>query len=395
MNDQDLEKQLNNLPKMRLSLGADIKIRFRFFIVLGRKRLSGMTNLFQLKSFSLRLAMSMIIGLIVIFLPIYAYASSQVLPNNFLYPLRISLEQLELKLAGQGERQVKTLIKLADRRLIEAQALSQATGDVASQSSLIQTVNQAVKLDQQATAVIDQIKDEQPKDQAEQALVRARSQQVSKLNQIAGTVGIESDEKTLDAVALALDNLKEKINQPLKKLDENLSILIKEETRASSTEIIKEQAICPGKSSSSDCVKEGNIVSSTTIIKIEDGKNQLEKTDLPIRQEVQKQIATSSFEKLEREINKLKQDLSPSWYEPDDVKILFNRLHKKLDGARQALDEDKINSANGIIKSTRALTNNAESFLKKKHDNNLIENQDERSKDSIDGNNNREKPGND
>jgi len=373
MTNRELEKQLNRLTKAKLPLVADVKLRLKLFILFGQKKFNGFKNSL---GFKLRpvLAISLIFVLALVSLPVYAYASPKVNLANPLYPLKIGLEKIELKLASSDENQAKTLIKLADRRLAEADVLSKQN-DVSHNNALAQTIDQAVELDQQAVAVYDRPEAIVPDNQSQVMIDQAHQEQIEKLNNIAAGVGINADEKVVDSVALALDNFKAnngrpKQNTPAKA--DNLPVSHKE--IASSTNVASQPTNSAIASSSKQTTK-ADLIATTSANQINGPEiDRIDKTDKVITSQPNNPTPEESLNKVKQSVDKLKQDLSASPYEPGDLKILFERLDNKVNSAEQSLDKNKADSAGGIIRSTEALVNNAKIFLKKaKTDNSPVD----------------------
>jgi hypothetical protein len=71
------------------------------------------------------------VGALIIFLgttSTYAYASDQVLPGTFLYPLRLGLESIESRAVVTEDAKVTTQIKHLERRLAEDKLVAQRSG---------------------------------------------------------------------------------------------------------------------------------------------------------------------------------------------------------------------------------------------------------------------------
>lgn len=126
-----LERILNDLPKPELRFVADFKISsrlryhglFRNHLIV-RYRL-GLNNLSYAKILSGSFA------LIFLFCStaFYAYANEDVLPGSRLYPLKIAVENIEVKIAQSPVAKIQIYKKLSERRLKEAVILSHTETD--------------------------------------------------------------------------------------------------------------------------------------------------------------------------------------------------------------------------------------------------------------------------
>ena len=120
----NLEKKLNNLPRARLRRRADLRIRFRLYAAILKKRLAPEKMRF---SWNFRALAGSVLLLILIVVPGYAYAGVNVVPGDFLYPLKMKLEEIELSLARK-KKKVEIYAELSAKRLAEAKVLAATIG---------------------------------------------------------------------------------------------------------------------------------------------------------------------------------------------------------------------------------------------------------------------------
>ena len=65
-----------------------------------------------------------------------------------------------------------------------------------------------------------------------------------------------------------------------------------------------------------------------------------------------------------------KKDLPDEKYQADDVKILVDKLNGKIKKAQEALESGDLKKSDELIKTTKAITNNARYFIRKNKDRN-------------------------
>jgi Rad3-related DNA helicase len=146
--------------------------------------------------------------------------------------------------------------------------------------------------------------------------------QKEKLNKIASFVGIEGDEELVENIAVAMDDIAGKYYRSKGKKDE----------------VIKNAS-----SSSEKQEKEKK--------EKKDNNDSLENIE--------------RFTELKKNVKDLKDDLEGDNYDEMDIEVLFERLDKRIEDVKDGIESETPKNINGIINSTKALTNNAKHFIKK------------------------------
>jgi len=202
----NLEKQLNKLPKAHLSKKGDLKIRLRLYFFLGSEKLALIKRSMVAHKVSVSSAALIIFILsLIIIVPSYAYANENVIPGHLLYPIKRGLENIELNMSDSPEEKAETYVKLADRRLAEAKVMGELNENKVEPKVLANTINEAVEMDNKAKEEINLVKESKKASKVRSAVDKAQEQQVKKLVDIAQTVSIEAEEEVLDSVAMALE----------------------------------------------------------------------------------------------------------------------------------------------------------------------------------------------
>lgn len=345
----NFEKQLNNLPKARLSRRADFSIRYKLMLAGLKQNFSGLNfNFFA--TASLRPVIATVVILVLVFsgtASVYAYNSDQVTRASILYPVKRGLEQIESRFATTPAAQVQFHNKLAGRRIAEAQFLSDtsaasSSGITASstdetapfklqhENEFNDTLNDADNEIDQANEKAGEVTDQTELDQSLALLSDSHLNDLDKIQTIAGRVGLEGDDRTTDNLALILDNIKnhqQRIVRAISQFNGDLN------------QTGNDNSI---EASSSEAFSSGGGQASTT-----PGE------------------ASSSLDRVKGEISNLQTELSQGGrVSTKQIKRLTDRLNKKINQAETAIQSGDLNKFNGLLRATEALTNNGQHFLK-------------------------------
>lgn len=407
----NLEKQLNKLPRARLGKVADLKIRLRLYYFIISEKLALMKKAFVIRrtSFSYAVVAIIILSLVVV-VPGYAYASPDVIPGHVLYPVKRGLENIELNLPSAPENKAETYVKMADRRLAEAKAISETEEDEIKPSVLAQTINEAVEMNYKAKEEIALVKESKKAKEVKSKVSEAQEEQVETLITIAQTVGVEAEESVLDSVALALESISASSDQTEEYPEDAISEDVEKDEVGEEAKKIKddnrkvEQKAKKKKTRDiKSWIKKWTTPSSKDIdeeIEPED----FPATDAPENEEVKedkKEDVKQSLDNLEQDIIQLKEDLPNNKFRNDDIKKLFERLDIKFEKAQDAYEQNDHDKFNEIEQSTEALTNNGKYFLrfkdwqdmKKNNRGNFNNNEDDKDNDDdYDDNNSKKIP---
>ena len=310
----NLEKQLNNLPKKKLSMRADYSLRFKLFKAMWQKKADMYVQYFSFKRHLSPLIAALVLISLIVGVPGYAYANENVTAVHYLYGVKKAVEKIELVFAFSEEDKQEKQEKFITRRLNEAEILSQNTGVEEHDLALVETINDAMELKKEIKIIEKQEAESQDFAAKNKAAKNKEKEnkQIKTLTQIANTVGIKAEEEVLDTIAEALEMVKKA--QPDKEKKKNIN-------------------------------------------------------NKP-RAELQNNVIEQTINIVQDEIEKLNDNLENNGYRKEDVQILNKHLDTKIKKAKDAVEKNNINAAKSIIDTTAALTNNAKHFLKEKKDNN-------------------------
>lgn len=115
-----LEKTLNTLPRKKIPMMADLRLRWRIYKMTRPESIPLLKPVF-VAAFCVVLVFSSVSS--------YAYASENVTEGNPLYPIKRGLEKVELSLSTPKAKEEK-LIKFTKRRLNEMKRLTAVTNEV-------------------------------------------------------------------------------------------------------------------------------------------------------------------------------------------------------------------------------------------------------------------------
>ena len=360
----NLIKQLNNLPKAKLRRKKDLKLRFNLYkLIWQESKEKVVSSLAPPRQLKLAPTVAVVLLIFMISIPGYAYGSNNVTRGHVLYNIKKSIEELELNLTKSEEAKVKKYIKMAERRLEEAEVLS---GNDNSEDNLVSTINEAMDNSLEADLGLEDIFRDKDIEKMEKLLEKAKVEQEIILAGIAQTVGINVKEEVLNTVALALEttksNKKEELNRgQAKKFINNFP----EAGLSTATEEVSEEATATEEIS------------------------EAAKPPRPIEVSLDKrqpkifthEAAQQSLQILKDKVDGLKEELPAIEYETEDVTVLFKRLDERIQKAQEFIEEDKFSGFKGLLQSTTAISNNAKNFIKPKKEKNYNNERDENDED--------------
>ncbi|MDO8592674.1 MAG: DUF5667 domain-containing protein [bacterium] len=210
----NLEKILANLPKPKLRLKADLKIKSKLYYLILSKRLEKLFSQPAPRGQVYILKNSLAIALMIIIIfsgtSIYAYSSGEVMPGNRLYSLKRAMEKVEQQASITPAAKSQTYQKFSQRRLEEALRLSRrksSGGQISNadnqqvsaniQKNIAEAVSNLITAADTAAAI---------KNQAESLAAQSRiteraDSEVKYLNQIAAFAAFADDQEILDKVS--------------------------------------------------------------------------------------------------------------------------------------------------------------------------------------------------
>jgi len=342
----NLEKQLSRLPKARLSAKADANIRLALHRAIWQDKLMFL-RIWLSPSPRLAVLASVLIFLVVsMSLPVYAYASSSVTSDHFLYPVKRTVEKIELGLSFTPESKVETLIKISNHRLDEAFVLSEEKNDEALELSL----NEAIILNQRAQ---EELKNagEAKGVKIEKIINENKENQINKLKNVAEKIGVEAGDSVLEEVAVTLDYLKGD--------DENQDDVQEKETGNNNSFPISEEKMEERESSDVEQPVNGR--------QNQGNGNSVEKGNYykkPAQSTQNKSNLEADLEGVRKGVEELKNDLQKGELEQESVDTMVERLDDRIKKAEILIEEEELEDADMIIRSTEAIRNNAKHFIK-------------------------------
>lgn len=352
---QNLEKFLQNMPRKKFTLRGEGKFYFRFFLIVVKKEVERLVNLlfFSYKPMKILAKTILVVFIFAVVLSSYAYASSNIVRGDSLYGLKRAIENYQIKFADKPMEQVELYTKLAERRLAEAGELAKevagisqpvvslvypvfaqgdepATGEapvVEAVENFVTTVQEVSQNTEQAITAAEQISEPQQAAEALAVINTSQTSQTAELQTIAATIGPVAPEQTVEAVATTLQTTIEQQAQVQVSQEEVQNAI---ETKAAEVKIEIE---------TSQDVK---------LQKAEELKPAVE----------QKIGETKDL------VAKFKEDLLAAGVSTSTAEKLLNRVDTKLAKAEAALAGGNPHQAQGLLKATKALMNNAKHFVK-------------------------------
>ena len=213
----NLEKQLNNLPRKKLRLNADYLLRFKLYKAMWQKKAAIYIQYFSFKKHLSPLAITIVLISLIIGVPGYAYANENITASHYLYGVKKAVEKIELTLTFSKEKKQEKQEKFIIKRLNEAEILSKNTGVEEQNSALVKTIKEAMELRKKIVE-----KEIKPQGFTENKEIK----QIKTLKKIANTIGIKAEEKVLNVVVEALETVKKTkpINEKKKNIKQNINM---------------------------------------------------------------------------------------------------------------------------------------------------------------------------
>ena len=338
----NIEDQLNKLPQGKLSRKADWRLRLAFLKLKWQRQAADFYSLLVFRKMA-PVAIVIVLLLSIVFLPYYAYASDDVVRGNILYPIKQGIEKIELSLANTPEKKIEVFTKLAERRLAEVEKLSQEDSTAAN-DNLAATIDEITVLTVGADTEANSAQNQDKKKQIENKIAQIKEKQLDKMEKIANKFGLRASDNLLDSLAVNIDDLKKD-----KQENRGLSEVLSEVRIATSTKnyglFSRIRTITSGSTT----------ISTSTTITAKPGKVSIK---------IDQKIISESWNNANEQIGALKESLLTEGVGETELKDLFNKLDDRLNKAQEAIKSGNFNQANGLIKSTEALSNNAKHFLK-------------------------------
>lgn len=403
MNDYDIEKVLKKLPQPKLSRLADWRIRLQIYRHIWQKRFISWRiswhKVIVLQSNRLAYALIvLVLFCLVVVIPGFAYASPEVTRGHWLYPVKQAIEKVELAFPQSAPAKVATYEKMAERRLAEAAVLTKKP-EIKKPQAIVETIKEAVAFSDKAVVAVQQIATSTEKDKLDNLITAKQDEHMAELSAVAAQVGPANDDTVVDTIALALDKIKQvKVRTDKKiKFQRLPGLLPKLEIEQSATSTVATSTIITEPEEAKQ-VDEQTILEATAtkaLKEIPEGKNRPKiwqftkekSTTTPQKIENKnKAIVQENIENMKANIKTLKSNLESKPFDQNDVTALINRLNSKIKKAGQALNSGNLNQADDLLKTTEALTNNAEHFIKPKKE--QLQGQEDKSDNIKEGNNN-------
>jgi len=347
----DLEKQLNNLPKGQLSKERD---RVLQEIIKGHGQKPEKTPWLTFGWVLKRTAVG-VCAVMLLFVGVgtYAYHSDQVTVDKGLYGLKISLENLRLKKAGDSSEKATVHADFAQRRLTEAEILAYRNGESLT-SYLIKTAHAAEIEDgetmntpllltmdkynfhnRRSLEHAQEIKEVTKLKKVLVVLEKRQKENKDRVGRIAKRVGIKAAEPLVDTIVVALVETEQ--------ASTNVDTALQEVT-----------------------VHERETASHAFAVK---PKRQLAVRLVPhitsTSQQVAPERASEETQVVKTELEAFAARLKTQPTETPETETYIRRLERKIKAAEQALEEGNTQEMQAIARSSKALKESADVYVAK------------------------------
>jgi hypothetical protein len=361
----NLDKQLNNLPKLRMSRRQDLRIRTRIFAMNFEQNLKIFFGSFNLTRLAYQsLAVIFVLALITS-LPVYAYASKNVTADSPLYFLKRGVENLEL-IVSPDYTEIALHIKFADRRLAEAEVIAARPQDERTIDLRVQAVREAQ--DQVQKANVDIEKNEPESDKIEKEKIDINNKGIAEIKKIADDVTIDMRSETIQKVVSLIDrqagDQKVTIPENTVPASDNADTSDRNDKEDIPAATSTDEKI----SSQADDSNANNFERSKEINKT--GKNnrinkkvEAMKDHIKATSSKDKVLAKDRLAVLKNNYQILKATGTMITKENGKTDNLLDKLKDRIANAEKKFDEGKIEEANGMIETSETLQNFAKRLL--------------------------------
>ncbi len=299
---KDLEKQLNNLPKAKLAKKAQIKILLIIFNSLKKDFLG--FRLFLKPAFAFVLLFALLLP------ATYAYGSENVGQGHILFPIKKSIENIELAFTFDKGKKIEKKDDFLSKRIEETQIMINISKE--REEEIIESIESAFKVRQEIEEEKNKINNQNLTEKIENSDIK----RIETLNRIAEDVGLDGAGKIIDYVSVSLE------------LMSGPKGFVKEE-------IIKSIIPATGEQVKSN----GNAYG------------------------VEKQEVKNSIEQIKKDFSEFEDELKEKQYEQKEIEKARGRVKEKINNAENAVDNGQVEESRKIIEISRAFMNHANKFM--------------------------------
>jgi hypothetical protein len=226
---ENLEQQLSQLPKAKLSKKADFKIKFKIYTFILSKNLQKLLQAF-LHPHSLVAKVSLMALAIFVLLggtAVYAVNNNNITPGSALYPLKKSVENVEQQLSLTKKSKVDTLNKLSERRVKEAMNLveghldnTSSTENAIVSNNIKDTINEVVDNVDSAIQASQKIDNKQTAQKVKATIKKQNDEMIKYLDDIEN-ITKDANKEVSEKVSEAKNKIREYNTELQKEEDEN------------------------------------------------------------------------------------------------------------------------------------------------------------------------------
>lgn len=215
---ENLEQQLSQLPKAKMSKKSDWKIKLKIYNFLLVKNLKKSAQVFlHPHSLWARLALSVLV--MFVFLgatAVYAVNNDHIAPGHTFYPLKKTIENIEQQMALTKKAKVETLNKISERRLKEALTIAEhdeqeIDNDVSQKSNnnIEKNIEEALDHFDSAVVTVQKIENIENSKKSREELKDKQEVMVKYLDNISQVIKNKNNEEILKKIDEAKKTIKE------------------------------------------------------------------------------------------------------------------------------------------------------------------------------------------
>ncbi len=215
---ENLEQQLSQLPKAKMSKKADWKIKLKIYNFLLVKNLKKSAQVF-LHPHSLWARLSLSVLVMFVFLgatAVYAVNNDHIAPGHTFYPLKKTIENIEQQMALTKKAKVETLNKISERRLKEALTIAEhdeqeIDNDVSQKSNnnIEKNIEEALDHFDSAVVTVQKIENIENSKKSREELKDKQEAMVKYLDNIGQVIKNKNNEEILKKIDEAKKTIKE------------------------------------------------------------------------------------------------------------------------------------------------------------------------------------------
>ncbi len=213
----NLERKLLDLPRHKLGLKADLKIRLQLYYLVFINSFNSFRQIFKIHNLFLfrGMAVAVVVFILLGGTSLYAYSNNQITVGSPLYPLKRTAETVKNNLSISDVVKTESYNKQSQRRLVEASIVSNQAqkSDEETDAQLSKIIDQAVESFNKSVVVADKIKDSDKSDAVSKTLKDDSHESLDLLDSISKNVENHDNQELSEKIERARVTIDEYVHE--------------------------------------------------------------------------------------------------------------------------------------------------------------------------------------